>query len=160
MAAVRELVHGSAIAVGGWAALIRGKSGSGKSDLALRCLALPSSSLLAEGARLVADDQVVLSLVGTSISVQAPPTIRGKLEARGIGILEIETDETAKLALVADLVPPSGYERMPDQARSTVLLGQSIPCVEIAPFEASAPLKLLLALQQVARARARLGQTG
>lgn len=154
MGAARELVHGTAIAILGHAALIRGPSGAGKSDLALRCLAVPTSPLLRQAARLVADDQVALSRDGASIRVEAPATIRGKIEVRGIGIVDVDGEEVATLALVADLVAPSGYQRMPEPGRSTLILGLPIPCVEIAPFEASAPLKLLLALQHVAGLRA------
>ena len=47
------LVHGTCVELFGLGVLLRGPSGCGKSDLALR--------LIDDGARLVADDQVVLT---------------------------------------------------------------------------------------------------
>src|SRR6476646_10534471 len=55
-----QFVHATAIAVGDACALIRGGSGAGKSDLALRCLTLGSSSVLPEPVHLVSDDQVLI----------------------------------------------------------------------------------------------------
>ncbi|MFN3389305.1 MAG: HPr kinase/phosphorylase, partial [Allosphingosinicella sp.] len=48
-----ETVHASCVAIGGRAVLIAGRSGSGKSDLALR--------LIDRGARLVSDDYTILT---------------------------------------------------------------------------------------------------
>ena len=62
--------------------LITGPSGSGKSDLALR--------LLDRGFTLVSDDQTIVRRDGDRLLASAPPTIAGKLEIRGIGIVEME----------------------------------------------------------------------
>src|SRR5689334_23520913 len=56
LAEASENVHATAIALGGNAALIRGAPGSGKSDLALRCLAIAPTALVPCPASLVADD--------------------------------------------------------------------------------------------------------
>ena len=147
MDGARDLVHGTAIAIGGRAALIRGPSGSGKSDLAMRCLGVASSSLVPEPAKLVSDDQVLLTRRGGGIQAESPQSIRGKLEIRGLGIINVPDCDAAKLVLVADLVPAGAYERLPDPGRRVTILGLSVPLIEIAPFEASAALKLLLALR-------------
>jgi serine kinase of HPr protein (carbohydrate metabolism regulator) len=144
----RELVHGTAIAMGGHAALIRGPSGSGKSDLALRCLAFSGSTLIPGPVELVADDWVVLMRQGNEIVAAAPDSIRGMLEVRGIGIVTVPVVEAAKLVLVVDLVAAENYERLPDPGRRVTLLNLALAIVEIAPFEGSAALKLLLALQR------------
>ena len=60
MQQAKQLVHGTCVAFGAHAALLRGGSGSGKSDLALRFLALAADGDLAP--RLVADDQVVVEV--------------------------------------------------------------------------------------------------
>src|SRR3954467_1212574 len=78
-----ETVHASTVASEGRAVLITGPSGSGKSDLALR--------LLDRGFTLVSDDQTLLKRSGTRLIASAPPTIVGKLEVRGIGIIDLET---------------------------------------------------------------------
>ena len=71
------LVHATAIAIGGRAVLLRGPSGSGKSDLALR--------LIDAGARLVSDDYSQLRREDDTILVRAPKPISGLIEAREIG---------------------------------------------------------------------------
>ena len=138
--------HGTAIAVGGRAALIVGPSGAGKSDLALRCLALAPSPLLPEAARLVADDRVILTPDAGRLHVSAPATIRDRLEVRGMGILEIPCVESADLVLVVELAEAEAIERLPDPPPRSAFLGVSLPVLRLAPFEASAPVKLLLAL--------------
>lgn len=145
-----ELVHATAIACGPAAALIRGASGSGKSDLALRCLAAAPTPLMPFPALLVADDWVSLSRNGGVIEARAPESIRGKLEIRGLGILSVPHIICAPLALIVDLVSPGGYERLPDPRPTATLLGLELPLVLIAPFEVSAPQKLLLALIRLA----------
>ena len=143
--------HGTAIAIGGSAALIIGPSGAGKSDLALRCLAIAPTTLIPVPAHLIADDRVLVSLAGGRLRVQAPETIRGKLEVRGIGILEVPYARDADLALIVELVAPEAVERMPDPPPRRDLLGVSMPLLRLAPFEAPAPVKLLLALARAAQ---------
>lgn len=149
MPAAHERVHATAIAVGSSAVLIRGPSGAGKSDLALRCLSLPVSGLLPQQPRLVADDQVILSQIEGTLRAQAPDTTRGLLEVRGLGILNVSAVELATIRLVADLVHPTEIERMPEDCEPVTLCGVAVPHFRIAPFEHSAPIKLLLALLRV-----------
>jgi HPr kinase/phosphorylase len=137
MSAEAILVHGTTVAVGDHAMLLRGPSGSGKSDLALR--------LIDAGGRLVADDQSRLWREGDAILVRAPEPIAGLIEARGIGILRVDAVPMARLALIADLVAPQHIERLPEPSSETIF-GLAIPVVAIAPFEASAAIKLRLAL--------------
>ena len=131
-------VHATAVAIGGRAVLLRGASGSGKSDLALR--------LIDAGARLVADDQSELRRAEDAILVRAPPSIAGLIEVRGIGIVRLDTLPEAPIALIADLVSPETIERLPQQ-RTETLLGVALPVIAMAPFEASAAAKLRLALR-------------
>ena len=135
------LIHATAVALetelGFRAVLLRGRSGSGKSDLALR--------LIDAGARLVTDDQSVLSRRGDAIVVTAPARISGLMEVRGIGIMRVEALAEAPVVLIADLVPSEQIDRMPERRRETIL-GLSLPVIAVAPFEASAPAKLRLAL--------------
>jgi serine kinase of HPr protein (carbohydrate metabolism regulator) len=129
------LVHATAVAIEGEAVLLRGASGSGKSDLALR--------LVDGGARLVADDQVVLRRADNRLLASAPAAIAGLMEVRGIGIVRVEALETAPLVLIADMLPSDHVERMPP-SRFETLLGVAVPAIGLAPFEASAPAKLRL----------------
>ncbi len=134
------LVHATTIAIGDRAVLLRGPSGSGKSDLALR--------LIDAGARLVSDDQSQLWREGEVVLVRAPGPIAGLIEARGVGIMKLDSLPVARLALIADLVAPDRVERLPEPSSETIF-GLTIPLVAIAPFEASAPVKLRLALAAI-----------
>jgi|SRR5690348_5027742 len=135
-------VHGTSVALGGDGILLRGPSGSGKSDLALR--------LIDEGGRLVADDQTELRLSDDDISMTAPAAIAGRMEVRGIGILRVPTVAAAPLRLVVDLVPSAAIERLPEW-QSCDYLERRFPLIQLAPFEASAPAKLRLALRALGR---------
>lgn len=143
-----EIHHGTAIALGHCAVLIRGPAGSGKSDLALRCIGLAPTALIPSQATLVADDQVQITRTGETLKAEAPATISGMLEVRGLGILAVPSLASANLTLVADLTTPEKIARFPDPKPQADLLGLSFPLLLLAPFEASAPLKLLLALAQ------------
>jgi serine kinase of HPr protein (carbohydrate metabolism regulator) len=129
-------VHGTAIALGSDGVLLRGLSGSGKSDLALR--------LIDGGARLVADDQTELHRRGGALFMRAPAPLAGLIEVRGVGIARLPFVQDVPLRLVVDLVPHEAVERLPEP-RFAELDGVSVPLVEIAPFAASAPAKLRLA---------------
>ena len=131
-----ETVHASCVAIGGRGILIRGRSGSGKSDLALR--------LIDRGARLVSDDYTNLTARGGRLRAAAPPTIAGKLEIRGVGIVDLAAETDIPLCLVAEL--GDAPERLPEAATQVVLLGLALPAIAIAALEASAPLKLEQAL--------------
>jgi HPr kinase/phosphorylase len=135
------LVHGTAVAIDSRAVLLRGPPGCGKSDLALR--------LIDGGARLIADDQVVLLPREGHILVRAPATIAGLIEVRGVGILRLNPLDEVRLALVVDLVPAAQIERLPEPRFETIL-GLAIPLLALAPFEASAAAKLRLALRTLA----------
>jgi HPr kinase/phosphorylase len=134
----RLLLHATAVAIDGRALLLRGASGSGKSDLAVR--------LIDAGARLVADDQSELYRRGDAIIVRAPATIAGLLEVRGIGILRFDALSEAPVALIVDLVPAEKIERLPARHSETIL-GLALPLIRVMPFEASAAAKLRLALR-------------
>ena len=128
-------VHGTAVAIDGIGVLLRGPSRCGKSDLALR--------LIDAGARLIADDQVVLRRDGDAVCASAPEAIAGKLEVRGIGIVAVDIAAHAKLSLVVELVAPDAVERMPEPSHAQ-FLEVAVPLIRIAPFEASAAAKVRL----------------
>lgn len=147
-----SLVHGTAIALAGRAALIRGAPGSGKSDLALRCLAQPPTELISAQAVLVADDQVLVDIRDGKILLRCPEAIKGLLEVRGVGIVEVPMQETANLELLVDLVAADQVERLPDPKATVQLMDMRVRRLALCPFEASAALKLLLALQAASEA--------
>ena len=150
-----ELVHGTCVALGRRGALLRGSPGSGKSDLALRFMALPSEGVLLPS--LVADDQVFVEANADGALMASPPaSIAGKIEVRGLGIVEVPFLAGAQLVLVCDLVDAQDVPRMPpENAERTVIAGISLPALRLAPFEPSAPLKLKMALFLAAPEQAR-----
>jgi serine kinase of HPr protein (carbohydrate metabolism regulator) len=129
--------HASCVAIGGRAVLIAGDSGAGKSDLALR--------LIDRGAVLVSDDQVELSVDDERLVASAPATIAGQIEVRGLGIMAMPHRSPMPVSLLIDLAAP--VERMPEP-RGRELCGVSVPVVAVDPFEASAPIKVELALRE------------
>ncbi len=135
-------LHATCIAIDGAAVLLRGASGSGKSDLALR--------LIDEGATLVADDRTDIVREGDAILASPPRAIAGKIEVRGVGLIEIPNLARAPVHLLVDLVTPDAVVRFPDPRQEEVL-GVALPVVALAPFEASAPAKLRAALRALAR---------
>ncbi len=141
-----ENVHGTAVAVAGRAALIRGAPGSGKSDLALRCMALNPGALVAQSPLLVADDRVVVARRIDALVVTCPTALAGLIEVRGIGIVSVPFIEEAVLALVVDLVAPTAVERLPDALPPAQFCGLLVPRIELTPFELTAALKLIIAL--------------
>jgi HPr kinase/phosphorylase len=146
----RQLIHGTCVALGRSAALLRGASGAGKSDLALRFLALASDGDRAP--TLIADDQVWIE-DGTAgeLLASAPATLAGKIEVRGLGILETPHLAVGRLVLVVDLVSDAEVPRMPPDPPETVTIaGVALPRLALAAFEPSSPLKLKLALLQAA----------
>ncbi|MEW5963113.1 MAG: HPr kinase/phosphatase C-terminal domain-containing protein [Pseudomonadota bacterium] len=144
-----ELIHASAVAIEDRVALIRGPSGSGKSDLALRCLGLATSPLVPAPFRLVADDCVLLAREGDALIARPAPTIAGRLEVRGVGIVAVPHLAEGRVRLVVDLCRASDIDRLPDPAPLATLAGIDLALVRLAPFEASAPLKLALALTRL-----------
>lgn len=134
-----ETVHASTVAIEGRAVLITGPSGSGKSDLALR--------LLDRGFTLVSDDQTLIKRDGERLLASAPATIAGKLEIRGIGIVEMEAVSDVPVALIVELT--SDIQRLPDDARERPLLGVPLPLISIDAMTASAPSKVALALDRM-----------
>lgn len=112
--------------------LIRGKSGTGKSDLALR--------LIDAGAVLVADDQVLLE----NKTASAPARLRGLLEVRGLGIVRMPFIEKTTIALTVDLCSAAEIERLPDRFDGVMRLDA---------FCESAVAKIKLALRVAAGER-------
>ena len=121
-------LHASCVARDGAAILLLGPSSSGKSDLALR--------LLGRGFALVADDRAIVQ----NGIVRPAPALAGLLEVRGLGILRLPHLPEARLALAARLATP---ERLPAPSHHPEL---HVPELRVAPFAASAPDLLILAL--------------
>ena len=131
-----QVVHATSVAFRDRGALIRGASGSGKSSLALQLIAL--------GASLIADDRTIVHGAFDGVSLLAPDALKGKIEARGVGILAAPTTSCAKLTLIVEMDQIEEY-RLPEW-RTASFLGHSVPVLrklDAAHF----PAAILLYLQ-------------
>lgn len=134
------LLHATCVSVFGIGVLIRGASGSGKSDLALR--------LIDMDAVLVADDYCELKAEGNVLCASAPAAIAGKLEIRGYGIVEIPYLKTATVGLVVELSPPDLIERMPE-SNTTTIENVTLPLLTLDPSTASAAQKIRMIVRTI-----------
>jgi serine kinase of HPr protein (carbohydrate metabolism regulator) len=132
-----EIVHTSCVAVGGRAVLIGGESGRGKSDLALR--------LIDRGARLVSDDYTIVRRAGGRLLASPPETIAGKMELRGVGIVEFPPARDVPVGLFVDL--DHDPQRLPEPGETCRVAGVDIPIVALSALEPSAPIKVEAALR-------------
>jgi serine kinase of HPr protein (carbohydrate metabolism regulator) len=136
-----ETIHATCVAVDGRAVLITGPSGAGKSDLALR--------LIDRGFSLVSDDQTLVRKSGERLLATAPAAIAGKLEIRGIGIVDMETVSDVPICLIVDLT--SDIRRLPDDSRERSVLGARLPLISVDATTSSAAAKVALALDRFGR---------
>ncbi|MEP2716752.1 HPr kinase/phosphatase C-terminal domain-containing protein [Pseudophaeobacter sp.] len=105
-------LHASCVAWGGRGVLIRGRSGGGKSALALQ--------MMAYGADLVADDQVMLWRETQGVMARAPSALSGLIEARHLGILTAQPLEEVALCAIVDL-DQLETDRLPKRRFETLL---------------------------------------
>ena len=137
-------IHATSVAIAGRAVLIEGASGTGKSDLALR--------LIDRGATLVSDDYTVLARRGDELLAAPPPTIAGRMEVRGLGIVAVPHVADVPVALLVRLSPE--VERMPEPA-TRALAGVEVPVTTVDAASPSAPIKVELALRHAGAVAAR-----
>lgn len=103
--------------------MILGASGTGKSALALALMAL--------GARLVADDRTILTPQSNHLIATCPPTLRGMIEARGVGVLNAEPVDLSPLVLAVDM-DQTEAQRLPP-LRFVTFCGRTITLVHSVP---------------------------
>lgn len=137
-----ETRHASCVAVHGAGIMISGPSGSGKSDLALR--------LIDRGATLISDDYVELNQSEDQILLNAPAKIAGKIEVRSLGIFDC--DHISNIPLTLQVLLKSEVERFPLDSQTETILTMTIPTITLNPLEASAPIKVEMALNRVLQA--------
>lgn len=134
-----QRIHATTVAINGHGVMITGKSGCGKSDLALR--------LIDRGAVLVSDDYTDILVDAGEITASPPPTIAGLIEVRGLGIMTRPFASKVQVKLLVDL--DQAPQRMPDSGLSRDILGISIATLALAAHEASSPIKVEWALDQL-----------
>ena len=135
MTRAEESLHATVVGVAGNGLLILGASGSGKSGLALRMMAL--------GADLVADDRVLLRRVGDALLARPPDALAGRIEARGIGILPTPHLPEIPLAFAVDL--DADFEARMQQPRTFTRAGVGIELISgrgVPSLESALKIKL------------------
>lgn len=135
-----EYLHATTVALDDKGVALLGPPGAGKSDLALR--------LIDRGAVLVSDDQTLVERRDGRLFASAPDSIAGKLEVRGLGIVEMAYRSPVPLVLLAELQPRDRIERLPERAWRE-LCGLPLPVVSLDPSSVSAPERLQLALRDL-----------
>ena len=131
-----DTLHATTVAIGGEAVVIEGRSGAGKSDLAMR--------LIDRGAVLVSDDRSLLVRSGARLVAKAPATMAGRIEVRGLGIVAVAHADDVPVALVVRL--DAEDQRMPER-RVRRVAGVEVRELILDPFRASAPIKIEWALR-------------
>ena len=139
--AERTIIHATLVSLQNKGILLKGKSGSGKSDLALRLIEN-------KDAVLVADDMVELNVDNNSLIGRAPQNLAGLLEVRGIGIVRYPYEKESKIDLIVNLQNTrENIERMPIMVKD-VILGLEINKIDLYAEENSAPDKIMAALRK------------
>jgi HPr kinase/phosphorylase len=144
--AADSTIHASAVLVGTGLVgthglLIRGDSGTGKSQLVLQLIAAAADGRL-PFARLVADDRVFVTAAHGRLIARVPPVLAGLIEIRGLGIRRLPFEPAAVIHLVVDLA--AAAERMPPAAATeTEIEGVRLPRLAVAPGED--PFSLIVA---------------
>ncbi|MFA5965541.1 MAG: aldolase [Sphingomonas sp.] len=131
-------IHATTVAIGGRGVMIVGPSGAGKSDLALR--------LIDRGAVLVSDDYTECFVRDGALMAVAPPTIAGKIEVRGIGIVDMPHAGETPVAMVVTLA--ARVDRLPEPG-TTHIAGIDLFALALIAFEVSAPIKVEIALSRL-----------
>ncbi len=132
------LLHATCVSFEKKGVLLQGPSGIGKSDLALR--------LIETGGILVADDQVDLSAKAENLFANAPEALLGKLEVRGLGIIEFPTIQNIPVKIIVDLVQKERVPRFPELEHLKIL-NVCIRRIFLSPFEPSCAIKIKTAVK-------------
>ena len=134
---MEKQLHATCISVNNRGILIKGPSGSGKSDLALR--------LINDGGHLIADDRVIIKQQNTLLLASPPNSLSGLIEVRGIGIVKLHFQKSCAISLVISLVTPEKLSRLPKKQHIKIF-GIKLPMIHLAAFETSTVTKVHLAL--------------
>ncbi|WP_139974705.1 MULTISPECIES: HPr kinase/phosphorylase [Brucella/Ochrobactrum group] len=104
-------LHATTLQVQGRGVMIMGRSGAGKTELALTLV--ERALLRGEAASLVADDRTLLHVESGRLIASVPAALAGGVEIRGAGLFKVPFVESALLYLVVRLVDRDEAERYP-----------------------------------------------
>lgn len=138
-------IHACAVAVNGIGVLIKGKSGSGKTSLALGLVERGQSQF--GNAAMVADDRVTLEHRIEGLYASSPKLLAGRVEIRGFGIARIDYLDEIQLGLLVELVPDEQIQRMP--APSTIAINEcSLPHLTVPERHEELAVRIVIAWLQ------------
>lgn len=133
-------VQATAVAIEGRVVLLLGPPGCGKSDMALR--------LIGRGAALIADDGVMLRVIDHRLVAEAPGDMTPRLHVAGVGVVDVTLAGPAPVSLAVTLDPALVlHDRSVALSIFGPVEGFSVPQIALSALHASAPDKLLLALE-------------
>ena len=120
--------------------LFRGKSGSGKSELALKFIEN-------KGAVLVADDVVVFKMRQNRLIGEAPQNIKGLLEIRNVGISRYDFVNEAEVGLLVNLVSSKENLERLTKNKTENILGVEIPAIDLYAEDTTILEKIIVKLR-------------
>lgn len=135
-------LHGTAIIVGDRGVLVTGRSGAGKTTLALALADHFSRSGLFS--RLVADDQLFVAAHAGRVVCNAPASIAGLVEVPGIGPQPLSSVTAAVIDLCIYLVMPDAMQRFQEDAVETIA-GCAVPALYLAERNVTAAVPAVAA---------------
>ena len=94
----------------------------------------------------MSDDYTLVRRISGRLVASSPSNIAGKLEVRNLGILSFEHASEVPIGLYVDLDRP--VERQPETDETVVVAGVKLPVIAVTSVEASAPIKVELALER------------
>jgi serine kinase of HPr protein (carbohydrate metabolism regulator) len=140
-------VHASCVLLGEAGILIQGASGAGKSTFAREIVAMARRDGVF--ARLVGDDRIRLEVRHGRLVARPVGAIAGKIEMRGLGILDT-AHEGAAVVRLAILLSSDRPDRLPaSDEGTTTLCGILVPRLSLQSGAASAALVLTRLQRQV-----------
>ena len=138
----KDNIYATCVAIDDMGVLISGKSGSGKSDLALRLINNKNAAL-------VSDDRTDIVIKNNKLYASSPDIIKGMLEVRGVGIIKLPYVESAEIKLVINLVDDiEKIERLPEE-KFYEKYGIKIPMADLYAFEVSSVDKVVIKLNHI-----------
>ena len=133
-----EAIQAACVAVDGRGVMIECRDGDARVDLALR--------MIDRGAVLVADSQTICLRSAKQLLASAPAGAAGRIEVRGLGIVEMPHAERVPVDLLIVLLDTG--PRFPDDKRTRSIAGIEVPVLALAANDAAAPIKAELWLGQ------------
>ncbi|MET0309536.1 MAG: aldolase [Sphingomonas sp.] len=136
-----ETVQAACVAVNGRAVLIESRADEARIDLLLR--------MIDRNAVLVADDCTICQRQDGALLATAPTASRGRIDVRGLGVVELSHAERVPVDLLVVILDASS--RFPEDEDKRRIAGIDVPALTLAPLDPSAPIKVELAVGRFGR---------